>query len=114
MDQDLTLKKTGFLMPAEWQPHSAVWLSWPHDEISFPNRVTKVQSDVVKIIAAIHQSEQVELFVLDDEMQQAASAMLKAAGVDLSKVTFRIATYMDGWMRDCGPIFVKANDGAMH
>lgn len=98
-------------MPAEWQPHQAVWLAWPHDEISFPGRVPKVQSDVVKIISAIHTSEQVELFVLDDAMQTKASGMLTAAGVDLSKVTFRQANYMDGWMRDCGPIFVKDPTG---
>lgn len=96
-----------YTMPAEWEPHSAIWLSWPHDEISFPGRVPKVQADVVKIITAIHQSEQVELFVLDESMKNFASAKLSGAGVDLTKVTFRLATYMDGWMRDCGPIFVK-------
>jgi agmatine deiminase len=100
-----------YKMPAEWEPHKAIWLSWPHDEISFPNRVGKVQNDVVKIISAIHQSEQVELFVLDEQMQAQASAMLLAAAVDLTKVTFRIANYMDGWMRDCGPIWVKDADG---
>lgn len=101
------LSSNSFVMPAEWEPHSAVWLAWPHDEISFPGRVEKVQNDVVKIISAINQSEQVELFVLDETMKAKASKMLKTAGVDLSKVTFRFANYMDGWMRDCGPIFVR-------
>jgi len=102
-----------YLMPAEWEPHKAIWLSWPHDEISFPGRVPKVQSDVVKIISAIHPSEQVELFILDEQMQAQASAMLLAAGVDLSKVTFRIANYMDGWMRDCGPIWVHSSSSPL-
>ena len=96
-------------MPAEWEPHKAIWLSWPHDEISFPGRVEKVQSDVAKIILAIHQSEQVELFVLDETMQADVSKKLLDSGADLSKITFRIATYMDGWMRDCGPIFVRSS-----
>lgn len=94
-------------MPAEWAPHKAVWLAWPYDEITFPNRVSKVQAAVVKIISAIHQSEQVELLVLNDEMQKQAERALITAKVDLSKVTFRIVEYIDGWMRDCGPIFVK-------
>lgn len=102
-----------YRMPAEWEPHSAVWLSWPHDEISFPGRVKKVQEDVAKIISAIHQSEQVELFVLDAEMQRMVSNKLAEINVDLSKVTFRIANYMDGWMRDCGPIFVKNQSGGL-
>jgi len=100
-----------YTMPAEWSKHSAIWLAWPHDEISFPNRVEKVQNDVAKIIAAIHQSEQVELLVLDAAMKQSAENKLQTAGVDLSKVTFRIVEYMDGWMRDCGPIFVKDESG---
>jgi agmatine deiminase len=100
-------------MPAEWEPHKAVWLAWPHDEISFPGRVSKVQNDVVKIISAIHQSELVELFVLDEPMKVNASLMLKGAGVDLNRISFRIANYMDGWMRDCGPIFVKNQSGEL-
>lgn len=94
-------------MPAEWEPHSAVWLAWPHDEISFPGRVEKVENDVAKIIAAISPSEQAELLVLDEEMKIKAEDKLHKAGADLAKITFRSVNYMDGWMRDCGPIFVK-------
>jgi agmatine deiminase len=101
-----------YTMPAEWEPHKAIWLAWPHDEISFPGRVPKVQDDVAKIISAIHPHEQVELFVLNPEMKEQAENKLSEYKVDLSKVTFRFAEYMDGWMRDCGPIFVKAADGS--
>lgn len=94
-------------MPAEWEPHKAIWLAWPHDELTFPGRLEKVENDVVKIISAIHMSEQAELLVLDQVMETKARAKLTAAGVDLSKVTFRQTNYIDGWMRDCGPIFVK-------
>ncbi len=100
-----------YTMPAEWEPHSAIWLSWPHDEISFPGRIPKVQDDVAKIIQAIHTSERVELFVLDGTMKTQAENKLSSVGVDLSKVTFRFANYMDGWMRDCGPIWVKDQKG---
>lgn len=102
-----TFEQPNFRMPAEWETHAAIWLAWPHDEISFPGRVAKVQSGVVKIIFAIHKSERVELFVLDEKMKAEAASALTAAGVDLSQVNFRLAEYMDAWMRDCGPIFVK-------
>jgi agmatine deiminase len=102
------LNSNSYIFPAEWEPHSAIWLAWPHDEISFPGRVAKVENAVVKIISAIHQSEQVELLVLNHAMQAKAFAMLQEAGVDLSKVTFRQVNYMDGWMRDCGGIFVHS------
>ena len=104
-------QKPKYRMPAEWEPHFAVWLAWPHDEISFPGRVPKVEQDVIKIISAIHQSERVELLVLDDLMHQRTSTLLKKAGIDLSKISFRITGYMDGWMRDQGQFLSKILSG---
>ncbi len=103
-------KKNNFRMPAEWEPHSAVWLAWPHDEISWPGRIEKVESQLVKIIAALHQSEQVELLVLDEEMKTQTTELLRTAQIDLSKVSFHITDYMNAWMRDCGGIFVKNSE----
>lgn len=102
-----TTNEFGYRMPAEWETHSAIWLAWPHDEISFPGRVEKVESDIAKIIAAIHQSEKVELLVLNGAMKAKVQEKLKLQNVDLSKVNFRLTDYVDAWMRDCGPIFVK-------
>lgn len=101
------IQKNLYTMPAEWEPHSAIWLSWPHDEISFPERVEKVEKAVSEIILAIHKSEKVELLVLDEKMQKKAEKILLELNVDLNLVSFRLVDYMDGWMRDCGPIFVK-------
>lgn len=100
-------------MPAEWEPHSAVWLAWPHDEISFPQRLEKVENEIVKMISAIHPYEQVELLVLGEAMKTKAEAKLGTAGVDLRKITFRIIDYMDAWMRDCGGIFVFDQNGRL-
>jgi agmatine deiminase len=84
------LNSNSYIFPAEWEPHSAVWLAWPHDKLTFPGRVEKVEQDVIKIISAIHQSEPVELLVLNHAMQAKAFAMLKSAEVDLSRITFRL------------------------
>lgn len=101
-------------MPAEWEPHEAVWLAWPHDEITFPGRLGKVEDDIAAAIKAIYQSERVELLVLNEGMKAKAWAKLGAAAVDLARVNFRITNYVDGWMRDCGPIFVvKKNQVVM-
>src|SRR3989344_7953143 len=105
-----TPSNLGYKMPAEWEPHSAIWLAWPHDEIAFPGRVPKAEDDVVKIISAIYKSELVELLVLDEGMQEKASVKLKAVGVDLRQISFRIIEYLGGWMRDCGGLWVKDKD----
>jgi agmatine deiminase len=101
-----TPKNLGFVMPAEWEEHSAIWLPWPHDKISFP-KLKKVEDAVANIVKAIHEHEDVELLVLNQAMQQEASTKLKEIGVNLSKVTFHIVEYMNAWMRDCGPMFIK-------
>lgn len=96
-----------YRLPAEWEPHAAVWLSWPHDEITFPGRLAKVEDDFIKIIGAIHQSERVELIVLNEQMKKRVGEMLRAARVNLSRISFRLTDYVDGWMRDCSPLFVR-------
>lgn len=98
----------GFTMPAEWEQHSALWLAWPYDKITFPNgRVEKVEKAYVDIIKNIHASEPVELLVFDEKMKARAEAMLKKAGADTSKITFHLTDYADVWIRDYGPTFIK-------
>jgi agmatine deiminase len=101
-----TPKNLGFVMPAEWEKHSAIWLPWPHDKISFP-KLKKVEDATVNIIKAIHEHEDVELLVLNEEMKKHACAKLEKAGVNLKKITFHVVDYMNAWMRDCGPTFIK-------
>ena len=67
----------GFRMPAEWEPHSALWLAWPHDKISFPNRIKKAEAVFVHLIQALHESERINLLVLDDAMQQRIIPLLE-------------------------------------
>jgi agmatine deiminase len=100
-----------YRMPAEWEPHSAVWLAWPYDEITFPDRVEKAEAAFVKILSALHKSEPAELLVLDEDMKVRAREMLAAAGIDMKKINFHVTDYADVWLRDTGPIFVKNGAG---
>lgn len=102
----ITPKQLGYIMPAEWEEHAAVWLVWPTDDITFINRLDKAREDVAKIIKALEPSERVELLVLNRELKQAAQALLKKYQVNLSKVNFHLTNYVDIWIRDYGPIFI--------
>lgn len=93
-------------MPAEWERQAAIWLSWPYDKITFPNRVEKTEDIFVRIIRAIHKTERVELLVTDKEMKRRAIKKLQAGKVDLAKVNLYVADYADVWFRDFGPIFL--------
>ena len=35
-------RETGFIMPPEWESHEAIWLAWPNDPTTFPDRLPKV------------------------------------------------------------------------
>ncbi|MFH1725637.1 MAG: agmatine deiminase family protein [Elusimicrobiota bacterium] len=92
-------------MPAEWEPHEAIWLSWPHDEESYPD-LPRVEETFAEIIAAIQDSERVRLFVTGEAMRERAARLMRARGADPERVRFFTADYADIWIRDYGPIFV--------
>ncbi len=100
-------REQGYRMPAEWQKHDAIWLAWPYDPTTFPNRVDRVEATYVQIVKEIHTGEEVNLFVKDEETKQRATKMFKEAGINLNRVHFYIFSYADVWFRDYGPIFVK-------
>ncbi len=106
-DAAKTCREQGFIMPAEWEKHDAIWLAWPYDPTTFPDRVERVETTYVQIIKEIHTGEHVNLFVTGESMKKHATRLLKGAGVDLGRVSFFVFDYADVWFRDYGPIFVK-------
>lgn len=98
-------------MPAEWEKHEAIWLAWPYDPVTFPDRVEKAEATFAQIIQAIHPHERVELLVRNQDEQGRVAGRLRAAGIDLTKINFRIADYADVWTRDFMPSFVVSDKG---
>lgn len=105
--QNNTQIENNFVMPAEWEEHSATWLAWPNDDDYFSNRIEKIEKIFLKIIFLLHTDELIKLIVLDQATQDRVSVFLKDNGVDLSKIIFYQSEYMDVWVRDYGPTFVK-------
>jgi agmatine deiminase len=100
-----TPRHRGFFMPAEWEPHEAVWLSWPHNNRTFPH-IHEVEDSYICLIAAVARSERVELFIPSPRSNRMIKVRLRNAGVDLTRVTIRTIKYSDVWIRDYGPTFV--------
>jgi agmatine deiminase len=99
----------GYHMPAEWEEHEAIWLSWPYDLRSFPE-IEAVESAYVAMIKAIHKSETVNLLIKDEMMRDLVVERLRGENVDLQRVHFHIISYADVWFRDYGPTFVVNRD----
>lgn len=95
-------------MPAEWEEHAAVWLSWPHDPITFPLGINYVEEQYANVIKALQRtkSEIVKLFVLNDLEATRISSYLTDRGIDTSLMEFHVYEYADVWIRDYGPTFL--------
>jgi agmatine deiminase len=100
-----TPRNRGFHMPAEWEPHEAVWISWPHNQATFPH-LTDVENACYAFIQAVHASERVEIFVPSAVIHRKVRARLREMGTDLSKVVLHTSEYSDVWIRDYGPTFL--------
>jgi len=98
--------KKGYAMPAEWEPHEATWVSWPHEGcLSFPGSYDKVIKDYASMVATLAQAETVRINVRDQSEEAVAREMLRSLGAERVEF-FRIPTN-EPWCRDHGPIFLK-------
>ena len=101
-----TPKAQGFYFPAEFAPHKATWLSWPHKEASWPEKIESIFPSYMAFIKNLTKYEEVNINVCDDQMMERASSMLIGFGVDISKVNFYLHPTNDAWCRDHGPAFL--------
>lgn len=106
-------KDLGYFFPAEWAPHEATWLSWPHKEASWPDKLDVIYPYYAQFVKELTRGELVRINVVDEAMQAAATEHLVKAGVDLQKVQFFIHPTNDAWCRDHGPAFL-INPTAVH
>jgi agmatine deiminase len=102
----VTPRSLGYRMPAEWDPHRATWLSWPHSLDNWPTQLEQVRAVWVQMIVELSAVEQVGLLVNDESAERDVTARLKRAGAALDQVSLLRVPTMDVWMRDYGPTFV--------
>jgi agmatine deiminase len=106
----LTPAQLGFRMPAEWEPHEATWLSWPHEESDWPGKFETVRWVYGEIVRRLATAERVRILVQDAELRQCAAAVLGQCGADLNAVEFFEIPTDRSWTRDFCPIFIKRTD----
>lgn len=105
-----TPKELGFRFPAEWHPHEATWLSWPHNINSWPGKIESIYKPYCEFIREVAKGENVCINLVNNKMEAQARGYLKEVGADLSKIKFYHHPTNDAWCRDHGPAFVIGND----
>jgi agmatine deiminase len=97
----------GYRMPAEWEPHEATWLAWPHNPEDWPGKFQPIPWVYAEIVGHLARVEDVHILVDDAAAEKRARNVLKKTGANLKRVHFHLWPTDRVWTRDSGPIFVK-------
>jgi agmatine deiminase len=105
-----TPAELGYRMPAEWEPHQATWIAWPHNRTDWPGKFEPIPWVYAEIVRHLTHVERVEILVNDAARQKQARDVLSKAGADLNNVRFHRFATDRVWTRDSGPIFVRHDE----
>jgi agmatine deiminase len=96
-----------YRMPAEWAPHVATWIAWPHNPDDWPGKFAPIPWVYCELVRYLSQVEDVHILVNDKSSKRRASAMLELQGANLDRIIFHKWPTDRVWLRDSGPIFIK-------
>jgi len=99
-------KEMGYFMPPEWYPHHGTWLTYPHNPLTFYEKIDSVRDVYADIIYYISLSEYVYINVNDKEMEEDLIKRLRSKNVNLKNISIYHIPSNDAWCRDHGAIFV--------
>lgn len=101
-----TPKELGYYFPAEWSKHESTWLSYPHNENSWPDKINTIFPSYNLFIKELAKNEIVNINILSQEMKDRVNDELIALNVNMSNIRFHNFPTNDAWCRDHGPAFV--------
>ncbi len=111
MTKQQTPAELGYYMPPEWYQHSATWLAWPKDPLTWPERVPQAEEIFLRMIEALAPHETVNVLVDDEVIETSVKERCNFPAA--TNVRFhRIAT-VDSWIRDYGPNFLLSDKGEL-
>lgn len=99
--------------PAEWEPHVATWIAWPHHEPDWPGKFGPIPWVYAEIARALTPHERVEILCHDAAVEDAARAALAAHHVDPTRYRLHRQPTDRVWLRDSGPTGVHRADGSV-
>ncbi len=97
----------GYRMPAEWEPHAATWLSWPHNRETWPGRFEPIPHVWRQMVEVLAPHETVHVLASGEALEQAKAMVGSVENVLLHDVATN-----DAWIRDHGPTFLVGPAGA--
>ena len=99
-----------FRMPAEWEPHRATWLAWPHHEPDWPGKLGPIPWVYAEIVRVLADHEQVEILCHDRAVMADAQKTIDAHGVRADRIRLHVVQTDRVWLRDSAPTGVIGSD----
>jgi agmatine deiminase len=100
-----------FRMPAEWEPHRATWIAWPHHEPDWPGKFASIPWVYAEIARVIADHEPLEILCASAEVEAEARTALESHGVRLDRVRLHRVRTDRVWLRDSAPTAVLDETG---
>ncbi len=101
-----TPKDLGFYFPAEWTKHESTWLSYPHNENSWPGKIDTIFPYYNTFIKELSMVERVNININDHNQQTKIENELRLLGANMQNIVFHLFKTNDAWIRDHGPAFI--------
>src|SRR5207253_11014028 len=83
-----TMNELGLHMPAEWEPHEATWIAWPHNRDDWPGKFEAIPWVYAEIVRHLHQSERVRILVNNARAEERARQVLSQSNLDWDRIEF--------------------------
>lgn len=106
----MTQKNSAYMMPAEFEKHSATILGWPHNIEDWPDKFEPIPWVYTEIVKKLAPFEKVVIIYDTDKRLEGIKTKLKMAEVPEENLIFIKSATDRGWMRDSMPQFVKAKN----
>src|SRR3989442_11141319 len=100
----------GCRMPAEWEPHEATWLAWPHNQDDWPDKFEAIPWVFGEIVRHLCRSERVRILVNNEVADEAARSFLECLHLYGHPIELVALPTDRVWTRDYAPLFVLAPD----
>lgn len=97
---------SGYRWVAEWEEHEATWISWPHNQGTWPGRFENIPSVTERVIRILAEVEHVHVCGGPTPSYEQAKQSL----ADVPNITLHDIPTNDCWIRDYGPTFVVNRD----
>ena len=99
-----------YRFPAEFEPHAATWIAWPHHEPDWPGKLEPIPWVYAEIVRVLAPHERVEILCHDENVKTDAAKALAAHGV-APNYRLHVVPNDRVWLRDSAPTGVIGDDG---